>query len=266
MLGAPHFEKKPCLNLPQFSHETWNHLAFDMSNANELAQNSLNYIKNQFDLQTFADIDFSGYVHDRTLIDDYDCNWKTFIEVYLEDYHVLPFHPGLGNLVDCDDLKWEFSDYHSVQTVSSTPDLNEAGSSAYRQYQQKILELNGGKAPKQGAIWFLLYPNVMIEWYPFVLTVSTVWPQGVNKTRNVVEFYYPEEIACFERDLVEAQQNAYMETAREDDEIAKRMEAGRKSLWQRGAPLAEQIGPYQPHFEKGMFKFHEYLRKHLQCY
>jgi phenylpropionate dioxygenase-like ring-hydroxylating dioxygenase large terminal subunit len=21
-------------------------------------------------------------------------NWKTFIEVYLEDYHVGPFHPG----------------------------------------------------------------------------------------------------------------------------------------------------------------------------
>ena len=31
----------------------------------------------------------------------------------------------------------------------------------------------------------------MIEWYPFVLTVSTIWPAGVNKTRNTVEFYYP---------------------------------------------------------------------------
>ncbi len=34
-------------------------------------------------------------------------NWKTFIEVYLEDYHVGPFHPGLGNFVTCDDLQWE---------------------------------------------------------------------------------------------------------------------------------------------------------------
>ena len=29
-------------------------------------------------------------------------NWKTFIEVYLEDYHVGPFHPGLGRFVTCD--------------------------------------------------------------------------------------------------------------------------------------------------------------------
>jgi len=39
-------------------------------------------------------------------------NWKTFIEVFLEDYHVEPFHPGLGRFVDCDDLKWDFGERH----------------------------------------------------------------------------------------------------------------------------------------------------------
>ena len=46
-----------------------------------------------------------------------DYNWKTFIEVYLEDYHVGPFHPGLGSFVTCDDLRWEFGEHYSVQTV-----------------------------------------------------------------------------------------------------------------------------------------------------
>jgi hypothetical protein len=46
----------------------------------------------------------------------------------------------------------------------------------------------------------------------------------------VVEFYYPEEIAAFEREFVEAQKAAYMETCIEDDEIAERMDAGRKAL------------------------------------
>jgi len=36
-----------------------------------------------------------------------------------------------------------------------------------------------------------------------------------------VQFFYPEEIAAFEREFVEAQQAAYMETCREDDEIAE---------------------------------------------
>ena len=53
----------------------------------------------------------------------------------------------------------------------------------------------------------------MVEWYPHVLTVSTLHPISVDKTLNMVEFYYPEEIAAFEREFVEAQQAAYMETA-----------------------------------------------------
>ena len=46
-------------------------------------------------------------------------NWKTFIEVYLDDYHVNPFHPGLGNFVDCNKLKWVFCDSFSVQAVGA---------------------------------------------------------------------------------------------------------------------------------------------------
>ena len=59
---------------------------------------------------------------------EYPFNWKTFIEVYLEDYHVGPFHPGLGHFVTCDDLKWEFGDWHSVQTVGVNQALGKPGS------------------------------------------------------------------------------------------------------------------------------------------
>ena len=61
-------------------------------------------------LGTAGELDFSGYVFDRAVVHECDYNWKTFIEVYLEDYHVGPFHPGLGNLVTCDDLRWEFGE------------------------------------------------------------------------------------------------------------------------------------------------------------
>jgi len=64
-----------------------------------------------------ADLDFSGYVLDRVMIEEYPVNWKTFIEVYLEDYHIGPFHPGLGQFVDAENLKWEFGEWYSVQTV-----------------------------------------------------------------------------------------------------------------------------------------------------
>ncbi|MDP1346533.1 SRPBCC family protein, partial [Klebsiella pneumoniae] len=81
-----------------------------------------------------------------------------------------------------------------------------------------------------------------------VLVVSTLHPQGPQKTLNLVEFYYPEEIAAFEREFVEAHQAAYMETCVEDDEIAERMDAGRAALFRRGD---NEAGPYQSPMEDG---------------
>ena len=42
------------------------------------------------------EFDFGDYVLDHVEVHQCNYNWKTFIEVYLEDYHVGPFHPGLG--------------------------------------------------------------------------------------------------------------------------------------------------------------------------
>jgi phenylpropionate dioxygenase-like ring-hydroxylating dioxygenase large terminal subunit len=43
-------------------------------------------------------LNFDGYLLDHVEVHECAYNWKTFIEVYLEDYHVGPFHPGLGQL------------------------------------------------------------------------------------------------------------------------------------------------------------------------
>jgi choline monooxygenase len=196
-------------------------------------------------------------VFDRAVLHECDYNWKTFIEVYLEDYHVGPFHPGLGGFVTCQDLRWEFGPHHSVQTVGINGALGRPGSDVYKQWHEAVLKYGEGRPPAQGAIWLTYYPNVMIEWYPHVLVVSTLYPKGPQKTLNVVEFFYPEEIALFEREFVEAQQAAYMETCEEDDEIALRMDAGRKALLERGD---DEVGPYQSPMEDGMQHFHEWIR------
>ena len=78
---------------------------------------------------------------------------------------------------------------------------------------------------------------------------------------NRVEFYYPEEINAFEREFVEAQQAAYWETCVEDDEIALRMDAGRRALMERGD---DETGPYQSPMEDGMQQFHEWYRRAMQ--
>jgi choline monooxygenase len=208
-----------------------------------------------------ADLDFTGYMLDHVELHTCEYNWKTFIEVYLEDYHVEPFHPGLGRFVECGDLRWEFGEWWSVQTVGVHQGLGKAGSPVYRRWHEQVLKYRNGEPPAHGAIWLTYYPNVMVEWYPHVLVVSHLVPQGPRRTLNVVEFYYPEEIALFERDFVEAERAAYMETCAEDDEIAERMDAGRRVLLERGE---NQVGPYQSPMEDGMQHFHEFLRARLE--
>ncbi len=252
LAGAPHFPGKPCLNLDSSPLKRWNGLLFD---------GPRNIATDLQNCMAARDLDFSGYRLDSVKTAHHHFNWKTFIEVYLEDYHVVPFHPGLSGFVNCDDLRWELGDWHSVQTVGVKEHLRRAGSPVYEKWHEVVRRYNRDVDPPFGAVWMVIYPNIMVEWYPHVLVVSTVWPDGPEKCTNIIEFYYPEEIALFEREYVEAQQKAYFDTALEDDEICERMARGRRALIERGL---DDAGPYQSPMEDGMLHFHEFVRRSVE--
>ncbi|ALK91639.1 MULTISPECIES: aromatic ring-hydroxylating dioxygenase subunit alpha [unclassified Limnohabitans] len=252
LLGAPHFAQDPCLNLQNYPLQEWNGLLFEGNGRDVTADLA--------GMGPRAALDFTGFKLDHVEMHECNYNWKTFIEVYLEDYHVEPFHPGLGNFVTCDDLNWQFQKEFSVQTVGIANRLGKAGSPVYKRWQEQLMQYRQGAVPEFGAIWLTYYPHIMVEWYPHVLTVSTLHPISPEKTLNMVEFYYPEEIVAFEREFVEAQQAAYMETCIEDDEIGERMDAGRKALLKRGD---NEVGPYQSPMEDGMQHFHEWYRRKM---
>jgi choline monooxygenase len=251
LLGAPHFAQQPCLDLSRKKLQKWNGMLFQGPRdiAGDLGK-----------LGCAKDLDFEGYVLNRVDVTEYSFNWKTFIEVYLEDYHVGPFHPGLGHFVDCEKLDWEFGDWYSVQTVGVNKALQRPGSAVYKKWHEHVLKFRNGEEPPFGAIWLTYYPNVMVEWYPHVLVISTVVPRGPLACTNVVEFYYPEEIALFEPEFIAAHQQAYNETALEDEEICTRMNEGRRLLWNEGR---DEQGPYQSPMEDGMVHFHEFVRREL---
>jgi choline monooxygenase len=253
LLGAPHFADQPCAQLGRTPVQNWHGLLFD--GPRDVARDLAGL--------TLKDIDFTGYVLNRVDLHHCNYNWKTFIEVYLEDYHVEPFHPGLGQFVTCNELRWEFVERASVQSVGVNSRLAKPGTRAYERWHKAVLDYYGGQQPAQGAIWLTYYPNIMVEWYPHVLVVSTLVPQAVDRTLNVVEFYYPEDIALFEPEFVAAEQAAYHETAKEDDEIAERMDAGRKALYAQGR---SEVGPYQSPMEDGMQHFHEFYRREMEVH
>lgn len=251
LIGAPHFPQKPCLNLARSPLQNWQGLLFD-------GPRNIEQDLSKLDIKD--DLRFDDYKLDKVVIQEGNYNWKTFIEVYLEDYHVQAFHPGLSNYVNCDNLHWDFGDWYSVQTVGVANQLQKSGSATYERWQRAILDYYQGTLPKHGAIWLTYYPNVMIEWYAHALIISTLIPLGPNKTKNIIEFYYPEEIALFEPEFIEAEQAAYMETAKEDDEIIERMEEGRFALYRSGR---NEVGPYQTPLEDGMPHFHKFIRREL---
>lgn len=247
LVGAPRFPQNPCRHLKSYPLNEWNGLLFSGQAA--LIEDLRN---NPF----MNHLDFSGYVLQKVQSHECAYNWKSFIEVYQDDYHVVPFHPGLGHFVDCSKLKWHYGENYSAQAVG-IQDLQHPATPVYRRWHEQVLKAHPEGLPPYGAIWMTIYPNIMVEWYPKVLVISTLHPTGPQHTVNSVEFYYPEEIALFEPEFVEAHQAAYNETVAEDDEIALRMDRGRRALLERGE---NETGPYQSPLEDGMLHFHEYLR------
>jgi phenylpropionate dioxygenase-like ring-hydroxylating dioxygenase large terminal subunit len=90
--------------------------------------------------------------------------------------------------------------------------------------------------------------------------VSTLIPRSPELTTNIVEFYYPEEVQAFERQIVDAHQAAYAESAAEDSEICTRLQRGRRALWLAGE---DDSGPYHTPHEDGMIHFHDFVRREM---
>lgn len=247
--AAPHFAENPCRDLGQRPLRRWNGLLFE-------GRRDLDAELAGFSMA--AEFDYSDYVYESTVIEDYPVNWKTFMEIYLELYHVEPFHSGLKGYVDCpafEPADWEFGETWSNQVMTLKRDVSGA-SDAYRRYYQLVTELRG-RPPEHAALWFCLYPNLMLEWYPEALAVSFLLPTSPSTTRNVVDLFYPADVLAGHPEVVAAHQAAYEESAAEDRLIVERIDRGRRALFMQGA---DDRGPYQQPLEDGMVHFHRWLR------
>ena len=251
LLGAPDFDVTPECSLPKTPLTRWNGLLF-------AGPRNPNLDLHDFPLA--PDYDYTNYVFEKSVVDDCAFNWKAFLEIYLELYHVEAMHPGLQKWVDPDNYEWGFGDRWSYQILGIKDQLKSQVSPNYQRYRDTILEYSGGELPKYGTVWSILYPNVMLEWYPYALVVSTLIPRSPELTTNVVEFYYPEEVQAFERQIVDAHQAAYAESAAEDAEICTRLQRGRRALWLAGE---DDSGPYHTPHEDGMIHFHDFVRREM---
>lgn len=202
-------------------------------------------------------LDFSQYSFVDLERTDYDFNWLVFMDVYFDLYHVAPYHKRTFNqLVDTTSMEWEFGKSYSVQ-VTKFREAHQGVSAAYGYVRTLIEEFWKGEQPPHGALWFSLYPNLMIEWYPLMMVVSHIVPTGPMSCRNIVEYYVPKKWERRMVDIFRAQQAAYNETALEDGEICLTMSEGyHRDFLQK----IDERGPDHPHLELGIVEFHNWLR------
>jgi len=100
LLGAPHFPQNPCLHLTKAPLQRWNGLLF---------ASGRDILKDLANVSVMKDLDFSGYMLDRVE----SKNTTSLENLYRGVSRGLPrrpFHPGLSQFVNCDDLKWDFGD------------------------------------------------------------------------------------------------------------------------------------------------------------
>jgi choline monooxygenase len=105
------------------------------------------------------------------------CNWKVFVDNYLDGgYHVPHLHRSLSSILTYTDYAIENFERACLQ---SSP--IDGGGAA---------DATTAASRKGRALYYWLYPNLMLNWYEGHLDTNLVIPLGVDRTRVVFEFFF----------------------------------------------------------------------------
>jgi choline monooxygenase len=101
------------------------------------------------------------------------CNWKVYVDNYLEGYHLPMVHPGLHKELDYDRYRVETRRFHSRQIAPIRP----ASGDPKRKY-------DSGEAA-----YFWAFPNWMLNVYDDNVSINVVVPVSIGSTLTVFEWF-----------------------------------------------------------------------------
>jgi choline monooxygenase len=259
---------KASLALPTFELLSWNgfHFGVDASNIDEYRRD-LTRIDHDFAERGIADwLELDGWTVAATHDDPYTGDWKTFVEVFGDCYHVPPYHPGLASFVDCASIEWTFGDNFHAQFLQLSDERGRK-SSNYSEWSDGLhlyYERRGEPAPTMAVGWLGIYPNLMFEVYNGLKVFSVVVPVGPNAFVNRVHFCVPDDMERLVPGLSGAIINAYEETVIEDRALVERRSDG----LDMAASLGLDIERYHVNLsgdwtlEAGVAHFHDWWTRH----
>lgn len=161
---------------------------------------------------------------------DLDVHWALYVENYLESLHVPFVHPGLQ--AELSDVQVEVFEAGSLQRGLARGDA--------------VLPLpeDHPEARDDVAAWyFFVFPNTMINVYPWGISLNVVLPRGPQRTRVLFRYYVWDEArraAGAGGDLLGVEM--------EDEAIVSRVQRGMRSrLWRQGdlCPAEAAVADFQ---------------------
>ncbi|HEX6693761.1 MAG TPA: aromatic ring-hydroxylating dioxygenase subunit alpha [Longimicrobiales bacterium] len=171
-------------------------------------------------------------------------NWALYCDNYLEEFHIPYVHrASLGGTLDYNAYRTELFDYCNVQ-------LGVAGEG------EAAFDLPAGHVDageRMAAYYFWLFPNLMLNFYPWGLSVNIVYPLGPTSTKVSFRRYLfpgaPSPTGAG-ADLHRVEM--------EDEEVVEAVQKGvRSRLYDRGR--------YSPRREVGTHHFHTILARFMNA-
>ena len=162
------------------------------------------------------------------------CNWKVYVDNYLEGYHLPYVHPKLNKLLDYRNYTTYTAEWYSWQQspVSGGPGLYAGGEAQY----------------------YFVFPNLMLNILPGRLQINQVIQVSQCSCRVLFDYYYADTQSASAQQLIADDMKFSDEVQREDIAICERVQRGLES----GVYAAGRLSPKR---ESGVHHFQELVRK-----
>ena len=174
------------------------------------------------------------------------CNWKVYVDNYLEGYHIPIAHPGLMREID----------YAQYRTDT------------YRYYSQQFAPIRGMKPEDsagrfyppgtglQEALYFWIFPNLMLNIYADNLSTNLIVLLSHDRTLTIFEWFFHDVHSERVRERIQRAVAFSEEVQQEDIELCRQVQRGlNSSTYDRGR--------YSVKRENGVHHFHLLLSEFL---
>jgi choline monooxygenase len=242
LLGQPEFEgvenwDRSQICLPRFLAEAWGPFLFVNQDPNAPAlRDVLGAIPDEI-REIGCPFDRLHFSYRRDYV--VECNWKVYIDNYLEGYHIPVAHPGLHRELDYSQYRVEAFRYYSSHIGPIKPRSNDGGARRY-----------DFDDSSRSALYYWIFPNFMLNIYPDNLSSNIILPLGADRTLTIFEWF------AYSGDVAQATIDFSDEIQQEDVRLCE--------LTQRGLRSRHYSqGRFSVKRENGVHHFHGLLAEFL---